>query len=100
MWKNVTRQLVLILVASVGVVACAVDDTPEPQAEPQTSIAESALTCTPNSQRCDIGCVNDGGPANEECRIACAPNGQFWITLENCSPGHCQKTGGVTVCVP
>ena len=69
---------------------CATNDVAEPETEPQTSTAESALTCTPGAETCDYGCGFDGSqwgdpnPSSDDCIIRCNAAGNAWELVANC----------------
>jgi hypothetical protein len=70
---------------------CATSDVADPDAEPQTSTAESALTCTPGAETCDYGCGFDGStwnndptPSTDDCIIRCNAAGTGWQLVTDC----------------
>jgi hypothetical protein len=100
--QSTVNNLIGTLAVTFALSSCATEDLPTDS--PATSIAESALTCTPGRQQCDPGCVQDGGPSGTGsgiCRIICNNVGTAWVTLEECELGfHCTGSGFQTVCVP
>lgn len=84
MMTHTIRAIALSIALCAALAGCMTDRDVEPQAEPATSVQESAVTCTPGYETCDIGCFYDGGPSSDDCIIKCNAAGNAWITLENC----------------
>ena len=95
--KHFNSRIVLALALCAGatVAACVTDDVP---AEPGTSTLESAISCTPGFETCDVGCFYDGGPSTDDCIIQCNAAGNGWITLASC--GWAQNFPFSASCLP
>lgn len=78
--KHTTTRILLVLVATLGVGACAAEEN----ADVETVRQGAQVQCTPGEETCDVGCFFDGGPSTDDCIIKCNESGTGWITLQNC----------------
>ena len=91
MKSTTITKLFMTCTLALAFTGCATDDVAEPEADPQTSTAESALTCTPGAETCDYGCGFDGStwnndptPSTDDCIIRCNAAGTGWQLVTDC----------------
>jgi hypothetical protein len=76
--SNLTHKIAGIFVAGFAIAACATDEAP------RTATRQSAETCTPGYETCDIGCYEQGGPSTDDCIIRCNATGTDFETIWDC----------------
>lgn len=72
------KQLLLTLALALALAACTAESAVE------TSVDESALTCTPGTQMCDYGCNYVGLPTTNDCIVQCNSTGTGWFLVQDC----------------
>ena len=101
--KTTMQHVLLTFTLSLALAACAAQDPVDPV---ETTIQESALTCTPDDETCDWGCGWVGGPSTNDCIVRCNAAGTGYIEIEDCGwaqnfpySSSCFDTSPHPVCV-
>lgn len=89
MTTTTITKLFMVCTLGLAFAGCATDAA-APEAEPQISTAQDAVTCTPGAETCDYGCAFDGStwndptPSTDDCIIRCNAAGTGWDLVVDC----------------
>jgi hypothetical protein len=88
MTTTTLTKLAMACALALAFAGCVTDEVAAP--EPQTSTAQSALSCTPGAETCDYGCGFDGSqwdgptPSSDDCIVRCNAAGTGWELVVDC----------------